>query len=132
MGFQIGRRFLLDFGNEGETDLAGAVVRMRSASIATLAEVRTCDADREFEILAEHIVEWDLEDDGEPLPTTPDGIRRLDPPTRDLIFSEWVRATRGVSAPFDRRSVGGEPSPTGDEPALFIQMEPLSDSPSTP
>ena len=132
MGFKVGRRFLLDFGDEGETDLAGALVRMRSGSIEILMEIATCEAAREYEILAEHIIEWDLEDQGVPIPVTPEGIRKLDPPARDLIYAEWVKATRGITAPFDRRSAGGGPSPTEDEPGPFILMEAPSDSPPPP
>lgn len=134
MGFQIGRKFKLDFGEVGETDLAGATVRMRSASIDTLIEVQSpdIDLDRECEIIAGHVIEWDLEDGGVPLPVEAASIRKLDPPARALIYNEWMKATRGISAPFDRRSAGGVPSPAEDEPEPFIQMEPPSDSPPTP
>lgn len=132
MGFQIRRTFVLDFGEEGETDLSGAVVKMRAASIATITETTTCTAEREREILAEHVVEWNLEDDGVPLPVEAESFRKLDRPARDLIYIEWVRATNGVSAPFDRRSDGGGPSPTEDDEEPSIPMEALSDSPETP
>lgn len=125
MGFQIGRTFELDFGEEGETDAYGAVIKMRSASIATLTEFSTCGGDREREIIAAHIVEWNLEDGGVPLPVEAESLRKLDPPFRDLIWTEWIRATRGVSAPFDRRSEGGEQSPEEDDTEPLIPMEPL-------
>lgn len=132
MGFQIGRTFVLDFGAEGETDLFGAVVKMRSGSVGTIAEFGTCTPEREREILAEHVVEWNLEDDGVPLPIAAESFRLLDPPARDMIYVEWLKATRGLSAPFDRRSVGGTPSPAEDEPGPFILMEAPSDSPPPP
>lgn len=132
MGFQIGRTFVLDFGAEGETDLAGATVKMRSGSIGILAEFGTCTVDREYEIFAEHLIEWDLEDQGVPLPIEPASFRKLDPPARDLIYVEWVKASRGITAPFDRRSADGGPSPTEDEPGPFILMEAPSDSPPPP
>lgn len=132
MGFQIGRKFKLDFGEVGETDLAGAFVRMRSASIDTLIEFDSpaCDLERECEILAAHVIEWDLEDDGVPLPVEAASFRKLDPPARNLIYREWVKATKGISAPFDRRSSDGGRSPTAADAEPFILMEPPSESPT--
>jgi hypothetical protein len=124
VGFRVGRVFELDFGKEGETGLAGATVKMRSCSIGDLEEFGTADHDRGWEIIAEHLVGWDLEDaDGAPIPTTAEGLRSLDPPAAWLITVEWLRAVRGISAPFDRRSAGGGPSPEADNTAPFIQME---------
>lgn len=125
MGFQIGRTFELDFGQEGETDAYGASIKMRSGSIATLTEFTSCDAVKEREIIIAHVVEWNLEDGGVPLPVETESLRKLDPPFRDLIWTEWIKASRGISAPFDRRSADGEPSPAGDNTEPSIPMEPL-------
>lgn len=124
-GFQIGRTFVLDFGEEGETDAFGAVVKMRSGSIATMAEFaeQTTGAPREREIFAAHVIEWNLEDNGVPLPIEPESIRLLDPPFRDLLYIEWMKATRGISAPFDRRSDGGVQSPEEEQLEPLIPME---------
>lgn len=124
MGFRVGRVFELDFGKEGETGLAGATVKMRSCSLAVLEEFKTATGGREAEIVAEHIVEWDLEDqNGIPIPVTADGVRSLDPPAAYLIVVEWLRAVRGISAPFDKRSAGGGPSPEAGSTEPFILME---------
>lgn len=121
MGFKVGRIFALDFTDTGAE---GAVVKVRSVSIGRLADVpekTTHVEDAGF--LAEHLVEWNLENDaGEPIPLSVEGLLSLEVPFFWLIYAEWMKATRGRSVPFDRRSDGGGPSPTGDEPAPSIQM----------
>lgn len=127
MGFRVGRVFELDFGEEGETGLAGAMVKIRSCSVEALEEFTTTDDEvRGAEILAEHLIEWNLEDfEGKPVPMTAAGLRSLDPPAARLIVIEWLRAVRGVSAPFDRRSASGGLPPQEAPAEPFIQMEPL-------
>ncbi len=125
MGFKIGRVFELDFGTEGQTDAFGAVVKMRSASIATIREMRECDLDREAELIAEHVVEWNIENDDGPMPATAASVLAFDEPFRDIVANEWLKASRGITAPFDRRSAGGAPSPAEEPTAPSIQMEDL-------
>lgn len=124
MGFKVGRVFRLE-GEFKDTDAEGAHVSLRSASMATVEELRDSDPRRDAEILAEHLVEWDLEDDDGPIPLTVDGIMRLEGPLVYLIIREWMKATRGITAPFDRRSAGGVPSPEVDSSAPSIPMDPL-------
>jgi hypothetical protein len=109
MGFKVGRTFELAF--EG-TDLDGAKVTLRSASIGTNLELGTCSVERECEILAEHLISWNLEEeDGKPLPATLEGVTLLEVAVKNLILREWLKATRGVTAPLDKRSPDGEQSP---------------------
>lgn len=130
MGFKVGRVFKLEF--EG-TDAAGAVVKVRSTSIGRLLDLGATTRREDAEFLGEHLVEWDLEyDDDKPVPLTVDGLLSLEEPFMYLIYTEWLRATRGMSVPFDRRSADGEPSPAADPTEPFIQMEPPSDSPPPP
>lgn len=124
MGFEVGRTFVLDFGKEGETDAYGAEVKVRSMSIATDMEWAQADQRREAEIMAEHILSWNLQRDGEPVPITADGILSLDRPMVQIIAVEWVRATRGLSAPFDRRLPNGGPSPAPVPAEQFVMMDP--------
>ena len=123
MGFQVGRVFELDFT---DTDADGAIVKVRSCSIATLRELRECQVDDEIRIFVDHVTEWNLEDaGGVPVPVTVAGMLSLEEPFKNLMIREWLKATRAISVPFGRRSDGGVPSPTGDEPAPSIPMEPL-------
>lgn len=123
MGFKVGRVFVLE-GEFKDTDAEGAHVTVRSTSINVIEEMRDSPRPREIELVAKHLVGWDLEtEDGVPIPATVDGLRSLEEPLFILIANEWLKATRGISHPFDRRSDDGEPSPTGDEPAPSIPME---------
>jgi hypothetical protein len=117
MGFQIGRSFSLEFE---DTDADGAVVKVRSASVATIVELRTCPLVREAEIVAEHVTEWNLEDGEVPVPITADGVMSLEEPFKNLIINEWLKATRAISVPFDRRSSGGVKPPEEElqEPSI--------------
>jgi hypothetical protein len=102
MGFKVGRVFELTF--EG-TDLDGAEIKIRSASIQINLELGECTVERECEIIAEHLVSWNLEDsDGTPITIDAAGILGLEVPVKNLLLKEWLKATRGISAPLDRRS----------------------------
>jgi len=123
MGFEISRQFTLDFT---DTDWEGAIVTMRGAPISIVLEMSTCDLQREAELLAQHLVSWNLEMNGEPVPlpaTAEEVFARLEAPAKNLIIVEWMRASRGISAPLDRRSNGGESSPEVENVELSIPME---------
>jgi hypothetical protein len=115
MGFKVGRTFTLEFYG---TDLAGAIVKMRSCTIGTLEELKDPEngLDDELRIMAEHTVEWNLEDEDGPIPVSIEGYKRLEIPVRDLIYVEWQKATKGVTAPLDHRSSDGEKSATPEIP----------------
>lgn len=121
-GFQIGRVFELDFA---DTDAAGAVVKVKSASIGTIVELKSCDLARELEIIAEHVIEWNLEEDGAALPVEAASLYRLEEPFRNLLFNEWMKATRGITVPFDHRSARGGPQPAAVPAEPSIPMEDL-------
>lgn len=120
MGFEIRRVFALDF--EG-TAFDGAIIKVRSASVGDLRNRLWSDdatvADNNS-LLADHITEWNLTDDGKPLPISPEGIETLDPVLRALLIGTWVKAMTEVPAPLDRPSGG-----TGPSPAPLMTMETL-------
>ena len=115
MGFKVGRTFTLEFYG---TDLAGAIVKMRSCSIGTIQELKNPEngLDEELQIIADHIIEWNLEDENGPIPATVEGLKQLEIPVRDLIYVEWQKATKGITAPLDHRSSDGEKSGTPEIP----------------
>jgi len=118
MGFKIGRVFTLNF--EG-TDLDGAEIKIRSASVQTNLELGTCTVERECEIIGEHLVSWNLEEEnGAEIPADTEGVTQLEVAVKNLLIREWMKATRGISAPLDRRSKDIDSSP--EEP---ITMETL-------
>jgi len=109
MGFKVGRIFDLKF--EG-TDLDGAEIKIRSASVQTNLEMGTCSVERECEIIGEHLVSWNLEaEDGSSLLADVSGVLSLEVAAKNLLIREWMKATRGISAPLDRRSNDTESSP---------------------
>jgi hypothetical protein len=107
MGFEIKRTFTLDFT---DTEWSGAIVKMGPLSIKGLRELFAGEPEDEARIFVDHLISWDLEFDGEPVPQTVEGFFSLEEPARDLVVKEWLRATRGISAPLDRRSKDGRPS----------------------
>ena len=118
MATEMRRVFTLDFKG---TAIPDAIVKVKSASIGTLlAMLDAPDATVEMQALADHIVEWDLVNDGVPIPLTLEGVRSLEEPAFKLIVSEWLKATRGISAPLDKRSASIKSLP--EEP---ITMETL-------
>jgi hypothetical protein len=130
MGFKVGRVFALDFKG---TDMDGATVRLRSASIGTLQAMITASVEDEADIFARHLVSWDLEYDpdaypelaSQGVPLTADGVLSLEEPLKNLLLREWWKATRGISAPLDHRSDDGQPSPDTDNEAPSMNMETL-------
>jgi hypothetical protein len=131
MGFKVGRVFALDFSG---TDVDGAIVRIRSASIGTLQEMMTTDdVEREAEIFADHLISWNLEYDGDAypdkagqqVPATGAGVLSLEEPVRDLLVKEWWKATRGITVPLDHRSNGGRQSPDTENTVPPMTMETL-------
>lgn len=76
-----------------------------------------------FDNFGDALVEWNVTINGQSVPATPDGVRRLDVPfALELIFA-WMDAIGGVEAPLARRSPGG-----GHALAGSLPMEPLSGS----
>lgn len=117
MGFRLDRTYVLQF----EGAMAGAEVKIRSTSIATMMRIRQVQELSELAgLLADHLVEWNLEDEkGEPLPTTADAIMsNLEGVVLGRIAREWYRAASGVTAPLDP-----SPPPTGlfDEESMQVQ-----------
>lgn len=129
MGFKVGRVYVLEFDGTG---MEGAVVKMRSPSIATMEEWRELEEERVREVLVQHVAEWNLEDDAGPVPVTVAGLNSLEPQVVGLISREWWRAARGLTAPLDPRreptpsntaSTAGEASQTEESSELSIPME---------
>lgn len=60
---------------------------------------------------ADVLVEWNLEDNGQPLPCNEEGLRALDMVFVNMIISAWAEAVKGVSAPLSGVSGNGNMSP---------------------
>lgn len=116
MGYEIRRTILLEFEDGDEK----ATLKMRAPKMAFFQGFDEMTVDQQSQAFAEHVVEWDLTADGEPLPVTLEGVHELDPATRMLFIREWLAAAREVAPPLARRSNAGEQSA-----AESISMESL-------
>ena len=125
MGFKLGRTYVLEFP-EG-TYLAGAEVRVRSMSIATIERVEEMSFAEGFPLFLEHVEGWNLEDaDGTPLAIDEKACTEvMERPVRDKLVREWYKAAAGISAPLDQPLPDGDSSPTTDIEPPSIPMESL-------
>lgn len=100
MGFRLNRTYVLEF----EGAMAGAEIRIRSTSIATMLRLReVTDLDELAGMLAEHVVDWNFEDEnGGPLPATKEAIlANLEGVELGRIGAEWYKAAAGITAPLE-------------------------------
>jgi len=111
-------------------EYAGLEVRVRSLSMKQLLTIRTGNGEEgkdgtetAVRFLAERIIDWNLTDQGVPVPTTLDAILDEDDDFVLAIINKWTNAVSGVGAPLPESSPSGEPSPVAS-----IPMEPLSES----
>ena len=130
------RVYRLRFEDE---ELDGLVVKVRSASVGRLLEfmrylagISNDDLTAEdverfanlFEMFAEVLVEWNVQDeDGEPVPATLEGVRTQDADFVMGIMRVWFQAVTTAPAPLPATSSDGGPSVVPPLP-----MEPLSPS----
>lgn len=101
--------------------MEGAEVVFKATPISVMLEIGgTMAYDRTAELLEEYIIEWNLETaDGEPLKITKDVILNyMERVFVSRICAEWLKAATGVSAPLDKPSTSGEPSP---EPSMEME-----------
>lgn len=63
---------------------------------------------RLYDIFAEHIVSWNLEIKGQPVPITADGLLSLDREFSKAATTAWLRGVFGISAPLEQPSVPTE------------------------
>lgn len=119
VGYEVRRTIRLEF--EDPDGGESAVIRLRAASIGELdaffrpeegAELSTND------LLASHLVEWNLTSDGEQIPADAAGIRQLDIPLRDQIAQAYLETIQKVPHPLALKSAGGPPS---DPPPMTME-----------
>ncbi|NUS26139.1 MAG: hypothetical protein HOV92_18210 [Streptomyces sp.] len=112
-------------------DYEGLEVVMRSVTIREMRQLRGSSSESEqdgfdglLELVANHIVEWNREDeDGQPLPPTLASLEDEEPSLIHIIIGKWTEAVAGVPAPLEQPSDSGETSAVES-----IPMEALSGS----
>jgi hypothetical protein len=104
--------------------LHGATVKVRSCSLGLSMQVSAVmQWDDLLAGLAAHIVEWDLERDGQPIAIEPEAMKAgIDRPVLAAIARAWVDASTGVTAPLDTASNDGPESRDTDELEQSLQM----------
>jgi hypothetical protein len=107
MGYEMRRTIRLEF--EDPAGGESAIVRLTSMTIAEVEEIDRGDIEKVAEVLAAHLVDWNLILDGEPLPADREGIRGLDYAFQRQILDAWVRAASSAH-PLVLRSDAGQQS----------------------
>lgn len=129
------KSYKLTFG-EGTT-LDGSTIVMGGMTLAE-AEVfnRNTDdpaqmqglLDQKMTLMASRIQSWDLEDDDGLLPTTVEGLKRLELPEMLDLQRAWAAAVSAVAAPLPSASSDGATPPPLE---VSIPTETLSPSPES-
>lgn len=124
-----------------DDEYEGLEIRAKSPSmgafleIAELADVDVTSADADdvaavlklFEHFVNSVKDWNLEDDdGEPVPTTVDGLKTLDINFVMDVIGAWMDGVKGMSPGLPPPSESGPPSQEAS-----IPMEALSPSPES-
>ncbi len=114
MGFQRKRKmYKLDF--EG-TEWDGLVVKLGGLTTGEYLDFvsvagPTDDGDNQtaqmIQMLADHLMSWNLEDDGEPIPTTLEGLKSNDIQMNMAIVHAWT-TVMGGSEDLEKKSTPSE------------------------
>lgn len=107
MGFNVARQYRLMF--EG-TAMNGAEIVLGNTSIATTQKLRTQIPLGEFaDLLAGHLLEWNLEVDGVPIDIDAESIlQNVNEVWLRVIAVEWLKAAVGLTAPLETPSTPEE------------------------
>lgn len=132
MGYKPKRKiYTLVFDGE---EYEGLEVRIRGLNTGQVMDIDTARADggdaaivTMLQLMAEQLVEWNVEDDdGFPVPTTFEGVRSLDIDFNWAIIDAWQTAAAGVPAPLESGSTSGEPSLVASIPTETLSLPPES------
>lgn len=124
--------YVLDFDG---TELAGLKAKMRGGKLGAAFEVaplvgadldnltseNTKAALAQYEDMAAHLVEWNILDDtGNKVPATLDGLKTLEVRHVNMIAEAWQRAQVGVPGPLPIASPTGPPPDLPTIPMMEI------------
>jgi hypothetical protein len=131
MGFRPKRKiYKLDFSG---TDYEGLEVSMRGPTVGEELEMESLQgqegAGREvFRLMTGLLVEWNVEDEQGPVPTTFDGVCTQDSAMITAILNATREAASGVPDPLPSSSLSGEPSLVESVPTAAMSDLPLPSS----
>lgn len=133
MGFEVPRRTVVFDFTGG--DYEGAIVRCRlDVNLDTYlyyARVKF-SPDSALDLIEaasrrfgeEILLDWNLEDNGEPIPATADGFVKIPPALNAIIIAKWLGEVMAVPDPLVGRSSNG-----GAPPGMVIPMVTLESQP---
>lgn len=138
MGYQPPRKTYRLVFDEGE--YAGLSVRVRSVplgqfmALTRLAETAGDGKEQEafagmgelFEGFADALVDWNVEDDGAPVPADLSGVYAQDFDFVMFLVGEWISAMGDVAAPLVPPSVSGGTSLEASIPMDVLSLSPAS------
>ena len=132
MGYRPKRKiYTLEF--EGE-EYEGLEVKIRGLNTGQVMDIDTARQDggdaaivAMLQLMADQLIEWNVEDDdGQPVPTTFEGVRSLDIDFNWAIIDAWQNAAAGVKTPLDEPSISTEPSLVASIPTETLSLPPES------
>lgn len=136
MGYQRPKKvYVLKFE---DPELDGLVIKVKSVAMGQMLDlpalgsqlksakdVDTTELQGLFKVFADALVEWNLEDDGQPIPCTYEAVMEQDPDFVMMIFTSWIEAVAAIPVPL------GQPSRDGSQTQMaLIPMETSSPSPA--
>lgn len=115
MGFQRKRKvYKLDFSG---TEYDGLEVKVGGLTTGEYLELITLSApgvdggedetSGMLKLLARHLKSWNLEEDGEPVPATFEGLKANELPMNMAIVEAWTMALSSVPEGTEKKSVNG-------------------------
>lgn len=134
MGYKPPRKvFKLDFAS---TEYEGLEVTLRGLSTAQYLDLvgskDTADEDDSvlplavLELMAERLVDWNIEDDDGPVAPTLENLKAQDLALNLAIVQAWTTALGGVSDPLPNGSPSGGPSQVASIPTETLSPSPES------
>lgn len=121
MGFDANPTiYALDFS---ATPYEGLQVRVRRGSVQIRSDYDQATTWREqLSIFAQVLIEWNLEEGGQPLPLTVDGLHAAEDTVVEAMLNAWISAGRPL-APLEQPSTSGENSsePPSDEVTTEVE-----------
>lgn len=134
-GFRRKRKiYKLDFTG---TDYEGLEVRVGGLTTGEFLELIQVSApsqsstdnnetERMLKFLAQHIISWNLlDEEGQDVPTTFEGLLTSDLDLNQVIIGAWVEAISGASGPLEKPSTSGENMLVESIPMTALSSESL-------
>jgi hypothetical protein len=117
MGYNRKRKvYRLDFS---ETEYDGLEVRLYGLTTGEYLELVTLtgandgdgnETEKLLRLFATHLVSWNLQEDGEPVPATEEGVKANDLQMNMTIIDAWTDAMVKVPRDTEKKSLAGDPS----------------------